>query len=60
MSKVVNLGIIHDYSEYKGKEIYEILKHNFQNKVIQGKKINFLILGSCTKFHIIKKMNFLI
>ena len=45
LSNKINLGIIHDYSEYKGKKIYDILKRIYQNIEIDGFQVNFITLG---------------
>jgi hypothetical protein len=44
LDSTINLGIIHNYSEYKGENIYEILKVKYQNSIFNGFKINFLTL----------------
>ena len=51
IDKFINLGIIHDYSEYKGEEIYNILKHSFQNIEIDNKIVKFITLGKETEYY---------
>ena len=51
IDKFINLGIIHDCSEYKGQEIYNILKHSFQNIEIDNKIVKFITLGKETEYY---------
>lgn len=64
LNKILNIGILHNYSEYKGKDLYEIFRKTFQNMEINNIRINFKILGEEVKcfdeneyFNIIKTEN---